>query len=183
MRLGLVYLPPPALSARMVAYAASLVEGLSVRMLVGEGALPHLTLLHLETEATPHDLFAAAKNALPATCSFDVSALGLLRYDAPYNAEPAGPGTMAWLMVPCAPALRAAEQAAVALPAFRDIPITTGNGDAFQPHLTIAMWDDHRAPASFAPPADLIPLAGIVGTLALGVIGKNGTYERTLFSV
>jgi len=175
-RLGLVYLPTPEVSARIVRYAHALVTGLSARVVVGPAALPHLTLLHVETDRPPAEVFAEARETVPARCRFGIGALGLLRYDTPYNAPPAPPGTMAWLMVPCSEALRAAERAACASPAFRGMTVTTGNGDTFQPHLTIAMWDGHEAPRTFAPPADLLPCGDLEGTLALGVIGENGTF-------
>ena len=181
MRLGLVYLPSPEAREHCVRFARSLVEGLTPRVVVGEGALPHLSLLHAETERSPERLFEEARERIALTCTFDVVSLGLLRYDAPYNAPPAVPATMAWLMVPCTEALRAAERAAVSLPGLTGETITTGNGDDFQPHLTIAMWEGHTAPVAFEP-SDLIPRKGIPGTLALGLIGPNGVYEKTLFS-
>ncbi len=181
MRLGLVYLPSPEVSDLCVRYAASLVKDLSPRVVVGAQALPHLSLLHAETDRSPDSLFAEARAAIPAYCTFDVVSLGLLRYDTPYNAPPAAPATMAWLMVPCSEALRSAERAATALPGLSGVPITTGNGDDFQPHLTIAMWEGHTPPTTFEP-AELIPKKGIHGTLALGVIGPNGVYTRTLVS-
>lgn len=181
MRLGLVYLPSPDISRACVAFAESLVGSVKPRMLVGPQALPHLSLLHVETDTSPQAFFDAAVTILPARRSFDILALGLLRYDAPYNAPMAPPATMAWLMVPCSAALRSAERSAVSLAVSREMPITTGNGDDFQPHLTIAMWEGHVPPSAFAPPVDLLPTTGTVGRLALGVIGPNGTYERTLF--
>ena len=167
MRLGLVYLPAAAASAAMVSFARDLVVGREARMVVGENALPHLTLLHVETDASPALLFEAAKAKLPARLRFDVVSLGLLRYDTPYNAEPAPPATMAWLLVPNTEALRNAE-------------VTTGNGDAFVPHLTIAMWEGHLPPTTFDPTRDDVFTKGIEGALALGTIGKNGTFERVL---
>lgn len=203
MRLGLVYLPEPDVSAACVAYARALVRERTPRMVVGPGALPHLTIVHVESadagradgadgaggeggEGGPEPIARALLEralaaGVPPTCTFDVQALGLLRYDAPYNvplegASP-GPATMAWLMVPCSAALRSAERAAVA--AVHPRPITTGNGDAFQPHMTIAMWEGH-AGAPFEPPLELLPRAGVAGTLAVGLVGPNGTYVRTL---
>jgi hypothetical protein len=192
MRLGLVYLPSPKISDLCVRYAASLVNDLSPRVVVGAQALPHLSLLHAETDRSPDSLFAEARTAIPAYCTFDVVSLGLLRYDTPYNAPPAPvldrrgsapstPATMAWLMVPCSEALRSAERAAMELPGLSGVPITTGNGDDFQPHLTIAMWEGHTPPTTFEP-AELIPKKGIQGTLALGAIGPNGVYTHTLVS-
>ena len=181
MRLGLVYLPSPEARDHCVRFARSLVTGLPPRVVVGERALPHLSLLHAETDRSPEGLFAEARERIPLHCTFDVISLGLLRYDAPYNAPPAAPATMAWLMVPCTEAIRAAERAAVSLSGLRGVPITTGNGDDFQPHITIAMWEGHTAPVAFDP-SDLIPKKGIPGTLALGLIGPNGVYEETLIS-
>lgn len=180
MRLGLVYLPAAATSDAMVSFARELVVGREARMVVGENALPHLTLLHVETDASPALLFEAAKAKLPARLRFDVVSLGLLRYDTPYNADPAPPATMAWLLVPCTEALRAAERVSLGLPGFRNANVTTGNGDAFVPHLTIAMWEGHLPPTTFAPTRDDVFAKGIEGALALGVIGKNGTFERVL---
>lgn len=181
MRLGLVYLPSSEVSEHCVRYAASLVRGLKARVVVGEHALPHLSLLHAETEGSPESLFSEACERIALHCTFDVVSLGLLRYDVPYNAPAAPPATMAWLMVPCTEALRTAERAAVSLPGLVGVPLTTGNGDDFQPHLTIAMWEGHTAPPAFDP-SDLIPKKGIRGTLAVGLIGPNGVYEKTLIS-
>ena len=180
MRLGLVYLPAAAASDAMVSFAHDLVVGREARMVVGENALPHLTLLHVETDASPALLFEAAKVKLPPRLRFDVVSLGLLRYDTPYNAEPAPPATMAWLLVPNTEALRAAERASLTLPGFRDAEVTTGNRDAFVPHLTIAMWEGHLPPTTFDPTRDDVFAKGIEGALALGAIGKNGTFERVL---
>ena len=152
-------------------------------MVLGAQALAHLSLLHVEAplddDGDAARLWSEASRALPAQISFDVLALGLLRYDTPYNAPAAPPATMAWLIAPCTEPLRRAERAAVALPSFAALACTTQNADAFQPHLTIAMWEGHAAP-SFEPPADLLPSTGHTARLALGVIGANGTYVRTL---
>ena len=182
MRLGLVYLPSPDVSRDCVAFAESLVTSVKPRMVIGPDALPHISLLHVETDNSPQAIFEEAREVLPTSCSFDILGLGLLRYDTPYMAPAAGPGTMAWLVVPCTAGLRSAERVAVSLPVLRGILTTTGNGDDFQPHLTIAVWDGLVPPSSFAPPATLVPSRGLEGRLALGAIGPNGVYMRTLFS-
>ena len=183
MRLGLVYLPSPELSLACDRFAERLTASVQRRMVLGAQALAHLSLLHVEApfddEADAGRLWTEASGVLPAQISFDVLALGLLRYDTPYNAPAAPPATMAWLIAPCTFALRRAERAAVVLPSFAALARTTHNADAFQPHFTIAMWEGHSAPA-FDPPADLLPSTGHTGRLALGVIGPNGTYVRTL---
>lgn len=183
MRLGLVYLPDTVTSARIVAYARDLARGREARVVVGPRALPHLTLVHVETDAAPESFFAAAREALPATIRFDVVGLSLLRYDVPYNAPPAPPATMAWLVVPCTEELRRLERIAVTLAPFAGATQTTGNGDAFVPHFTIAMWEGHLPPTTFDPTRDDVFATGLTGRLALGVIGENGTFERVLASV
>jgi hypothetical protein len=47
--------------------------------------------------------------------------------------------------------------------------------------VTLAIWDDEIGPGVFGLPKDVIARTGVVGRLALGIIGPNGTYERTLF--
>ena len=84
---------------------------------------------------------------------------------------------MAWLIGACTPAMRAAEQAALALPFVSRANVTTSNGDRFQPHVTLAIWDG-ESPSSPTLPA----FEAFDAPLALGVIGPNGVYERTLFT-
>ena len=186
MRLGLVLLPPDDVSTMCVQYARKLADGRSARVIVGPGMLPHVTLLHVETEGTdlePARVFEEARAALLPSYAVSFLALGLLRYDTPYNAPPSSPATMAWLIIPCTPALRDAEQRALALPFARRAIVTTSQGDAFQPHVTLAIWDGELAPATHSLPPELYALRDVKCRLALGVIGPNGTYERTLFEV
>lgn len=183
MRLGLVYLPDPSAAELTMRCARDLVEGRSTRVVVGERKLPHLTLVHLESARDPAILWAEASAALPPRLEYRVRALDLLRYDTPYNAPPAGPATMAYLMVERSPALLDAERRAMALPFVADGPdrVTTGNGERFVPHLTIAIWEGEREAESAPLPAELDGRT-FASTLALGVIGANGVYERSLFT-
>lgn len=183
MRLGLVLLPDASASEACVRFGASLVRDRTVRAVVGPDALPHVTLLHVESDDDPAAFWEEAKEKIAPSFTLDVLALGLLRYDAPYNAPPATPATMAWLIIPCTRALREAEQAALALPFVARSRVTTGNGDAFQPHATLAIWDGQVAPHWTSLPTDVIGAARMKTHLALGVIGPNGTYQRTLHSV
>jgi hypothetical protein len=184
MRLGLVYLPSPELSVAFESFALALTAHVQRRMVLGPEAQAHLSLLHVEAplrnDGDAERLWTEAAQALPAQVRFDLLALGLLRYDTPYNAPPAPPATMAWLIAPCTQALRSAERAAVALPSFASLGCTTQNADAFQPHFTIAMWEGYAAP-TFEPPA-FLPSTQHTGHLALGEVGPNGTYVRTLYS-
>ncbi len=177
MRLGLVLLPPPAFSRTCADFARALVVDRTPRVVLGGDALAHVTLVHVETDRDPVDVWNAFRGVLPASLPIQVQALGLLRYDVPYNAPPAAPATMAWLMIPGTPALRAAEQTAIGA---IDLPPTTGIHDQFQPHMTIAIWEGEVPPALAVLPRDLFQT--VEATLALGVIGPNGTYQRTLFS-
>lgn len=179
MRVGLVYLPERTAASAYETLAGGLVVERRPRAVVGPAALPHLSLLHVETERDPGELWTEARAAVPHVVDFGGLALGLLRYDTPYNAPPAPPATMAWLIVPCSRALRAAEQAALALPFVARAAVTTANEDRFQPHVTLAIWDGEPAPASHALPEEIF--ATTQARLALGVIGPNGTYERSLF--
>jgi hypothetical protein len=184
MRLGLVYLPPADVSFAITQYAQRIVSGLDVRMTVGPSALPHLSLLHLETDGTtvdPARIWADAIGALPTTIAFDIVALGLLPQDTPYFAPPAPPATTAWLMVACSERVRATERIAMALPSLAGIQVTTQNGDRFQPHLTIALWEG-RATPHFEVDPDVVPRRDVEATLALGEIGPNGVYKWSLFA-
>lgn len=181
MRLGLVLLPDPVTSAACVRHAASLIEGRRVRVVVGPSALPHVSLLHVETEDDPAALWEQARVALPARLPLDLLAQAFLRYDEPYNAPPAPPGTMAWLIVPASPALRGAEQIALDLPFVRGSIVTTSNGARFQPHVTLAVWDDVVGPGTFGLPAGLVGARDVQTRLALGIMGPDGAHTRTIF--
>lgn len=176
MRLGLVVLPVGDAARACVDLAARLVEGRSARAVLGAAALPHVTLLHVESDADPAALWADAQR-LPRALRFEPIALGFLRYETPYNAPPAPLATMAWLIGACTPAMRAAEEAALALPFVRRSKVTTSQGDRFQPHVTLAIWDG-ASPSSPTLPA----FEAFDAPLALGVIAANGVYERTLFT-
>lgn len=181
MRLGLVYLPDVRASAAAVRCAEGLVAGRTPRVVLGPTRLPHITLLHLETEIDPARLWADA-SGLDARLSYRIRALDLLRYDTPYNAPPAPPATMAWLMVEGSPALLEAERRAMAMPSVAAAGrVTTANGERFVPHLTIAIWEGPPASTSAALPAELAETS-FEARLALGVIGANGVYERSLFT-
>lgn len=176
MRLGLVVLPVGDAARACVELAGDLVAGRSARVTLGTGALPHVTLLHVETDRDPAQLWEQAR-VLPRVLRVEPIALAFLRYDTPYNAPPAAPATMGWLIGACTPAMRAAEEAALALPFVRQARVTTSQGDRFQPHVTLAIWDGVAASSPTLP-----SFAPFDAPLALGVIGANGVYERTLFT-
>lgn len=173
-------LPDVGVSDACVRFARELVAERTPRAVVGPSALPHVSLLHVETNADPGELWKEAEASLPPAVRIDVLALGLLRYDTPYNAPAADPATMAWLIVPCSAALRDAEQKALALPSVRRAEVTTANGDLFQPHLTLAIWDGESPPCAATLPKPLF--SPVEARLALGEIGPNGTYRRSLFT-
>ncbi|MEI2616642.1 MAG: hypothetical protein V9F06_03230 [Thermomicrobiales bacterium] len=188
MRLGLVYLPDPESMARCVALSESLARGQKARVVLGDGRVPHVTLLHVETNGAgaAEALWREAVASLPKAMLMSFRALAFLRYDRPYNApdnapDGAPPATMAYLIVPCTKALREAEERALSLPFVRGVTVTTGNGERFMPHVTLAIWEGLRGPETLTLPQDTVERDGVVGALALGVIGPNGVYERTLF--
>lgn len=183
MRLGLVYLPDEVSSQRCVELSQALVRGREARVVLGEGRWPHVTLLHVETAAAAAELWAEAKDALPATLPMAFAALAFLPYERPYNAPAtmgAPPATMAYVIVPCTAALRSAEERALALSFVQRAEITTGNGDRFMPHVTAALWEGEVGPAQVLLGRGAIERE-VSGTLALGVIGAHGVYARTLF--
>lgn len=174
-------LPEERASRACEAYARALVVDRAPRAVLGSDALAHVTLLHVETDEDPSGLWAEAVAGLPRSMRLDALALGLLRYDTPYHAPAADPATMAWLIVPCTEALRAAERRAAALPFVARSEVTTSNGDRFQPHVTLAIWEGEAPPSPVRLPEELF--GPMEATLALGVIGPNGTYQRTLYSI
>lgn len=174
MRVALVYLFESAVVDTCERVAERLCAGRSVLACVGRNAAPHLTLVHVEVPGNGDldTIWREAVRDLPALVTLEFLALGTLAY------EPAA-GAMAWVIVPCTPALRAAEQAALALPSLRGLPVMTQNGEHFQPHLTLAIWQGSTAPQPIELPRELLPRQGVVGRLALGEIGPHGTYLRT----
>jgi hypothetical protein len=182
MRLGLVYLPEESGREACVRFGKSIVGERTPRAVVGADALPHVSLVHVESDEEPEVLWREAKASIAPVVALDVLALGLLRYDTPYNAPPAAGGaTMAWLVIPCSPALREAERGAVGLPFVLRAGATTYNGDLYQPHVTLAIWDGDLAPRGRELPQDLFGKR-MTARLALGVIGPDGTYVRSLYT-
>lgn len=184
MRLGLVYLPDAASSEACVRLSSRLVERGVPRVTLGPGRLPHVSIVHVESDADPGLLWREAERALPKQLTMTFAALAFLPYTEPYNAAHAvlAPHHMAYLIVPCTSALRDAEAAALTLPEVSRTGTTTGNGDDFMPHVTAAIWEGQAPSDLLALSSDVVPRRGVVGSLALGVIGPNGVYERTVFA-
>lgn len=189
MRIGLVFLPDEPTTQACERLSAALVRDRRPRVTLGPGRLAHVSLLHVEVPSVDGGIdadgaWAECAAALPAEVELSFMGLALLDYSTPYNvapgAAPAAAATMAYLMVPCTEALRRAERAAAALGWVRAARITTGNGDAFAPHVTAAIWDGPRWPATEDLAAEPIARGRFGARLALGVIGENGVYERTL---
>lgn len=154
-------------------YASTLVHEREVLACLGPAAMPHLSLLHVDTERSPEQIWADATSALEPTYTIESHSLSLL----PYQGEL---GRMAYLIVPCTPALRRAEERALQLPSLRDAPVATRNGERFQPHLTLAIWAGPAPVATTELAADVVPREGIQGRLALVEIGNHGTCRRIL---
>lgn len=180
MRLGLVLLPEREASNACERLSRALVGGRSPRVALGPNAAAHITLAHVETQAEPAAAWEESRHALEHGYRVDFLALAFLRYDTPYNAPAASPATMAWLIVPATRALRGAEQKTLDLSWVRAGTVTTGNGDKFQPHITLAIWEGEPV---LELPSDIVGRTDVEARLALGVIGANGACERLLFSV
>lgn len=185
MRIGLVLLPDEPTTRACERVSAELVRERRPRVTLGPERLAHVTLLHAELpEIDAPAAWSACEAALPRSLPLSIMGLALLSYTRPYNVPPerapAEAATMAYLMVPCTAALRAAERASLELAWVRAGTVTTGNRDAFAPHVTAAIWDGPRWPAADDLAAEVIARGPFVARLALGVIGENGVYERTL---
>ena len=178
MRLALVYLFEAEISRACVQLSARIAASCDAVAQLGEQAQPHLTLLHVESNGDPAAIWREAVDRLPSELTFELLAFAALRQDV----SPIG-GGMAWLVVPCTPALRDAEERALALTSLRGSRLHTLNGDRFQPHLTLALWDGEPALPVLPWPNDLVPRQGVRGRLALGEIGPYGTYRSTFHSV
>lgn len=173
MRLGLVLLFDDGFAAACVAYSAALVEGRTARMQLGEQALPHLSLLHADTDRPPAEIWADASKRLEPEYTIETHSVALLPRDD-------APGRMVYLIVPCTPALREAEARALALASLHGAPIPTRNGERFQPHFTVAIWEGPKSLATSELPVDVVPRTALVGRLALVEIGPHGTCRRVL---
>ena len=183
MRLGLVLLPEPSVSEACIATSRALVAARSARVVLdATRALAHVSILHVELDrCDPAAAWAETEASLPREAELSGMSLALLPYTAPYNA-PHDPrtATMAYLIVPCTAALRAMEERALGLEWVRAGRVTTGNGDRFQPHVTLAIWDGAVWPARDDLAAPLARRGPFRARLALGVIGENGVYRETL---
>lgn len=175
VRLGLVLLFDDDFGAACVAYSAALLRERSAIMQLGEQALPHVSLLHADTDRAPAEIWADASRHLEAEYTLETHSVALL----PHGDS----GRMAYLIVPCTPALRAAEVRALALESLQDAPIATRNGDSFQPHFTVAIWEGRDSIATTELPADVVPRTALVGRLALVEIGPHGTCRRVVNEV
>lgn len=184
MRVGLVLLPEPPVSELCATTSRALVAGRGPRVVLGARALAHVSLLHVELDRCDVDAaWRETREALPLEAVLSGMGLALLPYTTPYNAPPdPRAATMAYLIVPCTPAVRLMEERALSLGWVRAGRVTTGNGDHFQPHVTLAIWDGTVWPASEDLAAPLVHRGAFRARLALGVIVENGVYRETLAS-
>jgi hypothetical protein len=146
---------------------------------LGDGALAHISLVHVKTDVDPRTAFEDAQETLGDEFEVSLGPLTLAPYPRGYNApDPQKPGVVAGLTVTTSEELRDLEKAALALQWVEDGEITTRNGRRFWPHITLGTMDS--VPAQVPLPADLLDRDHIATRLAIGPIGPHGIFEEVL---
>ena len=155
--------------------SASLSTSDSNQFRLGDGCLPHLTLLQFAADPSEAaGLWEEAEGTVRVK-SMDIVLAGFCILPAPDDSE-------VWMEIPVlnSESLRQAQQDLMGLTAVRDREIFNGTGDNFRPHVTVGLFE--RIP-------DTLRLGRIRGghvrrrvkaRLALGVTGSNYSLVKVL---
>jgi len=175
---GVILVPQRAAIDRLTRFAADLATGTSARFVVGENAIPHVTLLHAECHPEAAGVWwSRASQALHRTMSLRLA--GLMYAPIPEGDfyTPEG-GVYFGLEVARSPQIIGAHRTVLAQAEDLGLGIWGAVGDRFAPHLTLGVCETVPcAPVSL--PGDLMGRP-IEGRLAFGRLRNHGSFPPDL---
>ncbi|MEU8138763.1 hypothetical protein [Streptodolium elevatio] len=176
MPYGIILLPDDHANAALSAYAERITAGVPTIMRIGEQYLPHITLLHVDApRGSAAELWgrsvasiAPVTEVRPSGVQFGAMARGDLYL-------PQG-GVYVGLEALRRTALEAAHRRVLEHARDLDLPVLSGAGENFRPHVTLAALETTDQVAAPLPPTDL--MAPFAARLAWGEMGPYGTFSR-----
>lgn len=184
--LGLVLIPEEqSVAERISSYARTLIPGLGpVHYMLGEQALPHVTLAHVRSSVDPVAVWADVGGAVDR--SVDVSLVGLRFHPVPSDValtNEEGWRIKVFLQVLSDPDLRRLLQQTLATDWCASGEVLSAGEKTFDPHFTLGSTQPGSGsvlPAPIDLPTDLVPRR-IPMRLILGSMGKHGVLQDVLF--
>ena len=147
----------------------------TTRSTLGDGALPHVPVLHVFSDVDPEAAWKQASAEISLEVQLAFNGLVLLPYLKTYNGPDEAPGVLSWILTKASPQLLDAFVTARALEYARSgEPLVYGG--VYSPHVTLGVSDSQ--PGNVSLPHDLLLRDGVTGRLAIGPIGKHGVFQE-----
>jgi hypothetical protein len=178
MAYGILLLPDHATSARLVAYAKTLVRNAPVTMCVDEVRRPHVTLLHVDSgRNAAEELWqhTCATVVLPLTVSLSGTQVSPIAPGDYYVPEG---GVYSGLEAVRQPNLDRAHQQVLEHAITLSLRPLGGVGAQFRPHVTLAVLENAERISVPVPPAELLRPFEV--RLAWGELAPCGTFPHVI---
>jgi hypothetical protein len=182
--LGLVLVPDERSSARVTECARSIVPRVGpVRSMLGEGALPHVSFVHIYSDRPADDIWAEVSPVMDEMVTIEPIGVRFHPYHVAYNSpEEAGGGIVTFLQVLLDAELWRMRQNLKTTSWFQEGEIRYPSNDAFDPHFTLGSTtplSGFTVQSSVELPDDLIGQPMNM-RLALGPIGPWGVLQQVV---
>lgn len=160
-------------SQQLTEYSAAIARaGVKNECELGEGTLPHMTILQFEADGE-EDLEMIWQEATSCKAVVELTFAGICLLPGDDNI---------WLEIPVlkSAAVTEFQRNLLALPAIRDRQILNGTGDSFRPHVTVGLTSELDA----LPPVgrEVLRARDVRARLGLGWSGPNYTFPVPVFS-
>jgi hypothetical protein len=183
---GLVLLPEPDIAERITAMAQKLLPCVGpVRSMLGEGALPHLSMTHVRSPTSPEQIWQEVQQSFSLE-PVDITPLGirLHGYDKAYLADEGGGALAVFLQVFFDDTIRGLREITTKTTWFTTGEVAyKGQGETLDPHFTLGSTMPGSGFTAAGPldiPNELLNVA-VPARLGLGPIGEYGVLEKVLF--
>jgi hypothetical protein len=183
---GLVLVPEPAMAREVTAMAQKLLPTVGpVRSMLGEGALPHVSLTHVRSSLSAEQIWHEVEASFPLN-AIDMTFLGIRfhGYNKTYLVDEPGSGLTVYLQVLFTEVIRNLRELTTKTAWFTTGEVAyMGAGETLDPHFTLGSTrpgSGARVAGSLDIPVDLLNIT-VPARLALGPIGPFGVLEGVLF--
>ncbi|WP_436771431.1 2'-5' RNA ligase family protein [Yinghuangia sp. YIM S09857] len=176
MPYGIILLPDEAANSALSAYAERLTAGVPAIMRIGEANLPHVTLAHVDaTGEQAAELWARCAESLPARIEVKFSGLQFGTFPVGDRYLPQG-GVYVGLEALRRTVLEAAHRCVADHAHDLGLPVVSGAGEDFRPHVTLAALETAARVSAPLPPGELLAVTAM--RPAWGEMGRYGTFSH-----
>lgn len=175
MRFGVIALPDHETSRRIVAYSQAIAAVSAPLMSLGEGAPPHMTLLHVDGSAEAVRALWTDVRDLDPTMTLDSDGVAFSPLSPGDFYVPEG-GVSVSIGIVRRPDLDRLHRRVLDLATTRGVDILGRVGDDFRPHITLNVLE--RFPAGEVMLPEALLAGRFTATPALGRLGDYGTFPE-----